>query len=408
MKKAYPITFWLFITLFILFLIANILLAYVGISSVMLFLVPFTILGAVLKLTMSALGTRPLARKTAWLLTSSIFVTILLIEAGLRIHGKYDSYNESAGGFFYISPYHKSIKYNNSWLYTRTPNIQKSASKPEYSYVIKTNSEGLRDIEHPHEKEDDEVRIIVLGGSFTEGFGVATISKSWIKVLERNLGKRNTNKKITVINGGVAGSDPFFGFMLLKKRLSDYHPNLVILELDKSDVDDVIIRGGMERFMPNDAVVYKPSPWYEPFYGMSYLCRIFMSRVLNYNWLFVKPEDYKGKQEVAMTQLFDCIIDFQEYTKANSIELMIVFHPMMEEIISKQTIMKPLFDNLKENTSINVVDLLPHLNKIAADNVNSYYWPIDRHHTELGYRVYAKGVEKGLYELGLIRQINTL
>lgn len=329
----------------------------------------------------------------------------------MRIHGKYDSYNESTSGVFYVSPYHKSIKYNSSWLYTRTPNIQKSANGPEFSYLIKTNSEGLRDIEHPREKGEDEFRIVVLGGSFTEGSGVASMSTSWIKVLERNLGKRLTGKKITVINGGVAGSDPFFGFMLLKKRLSAYDPNLVIVELDRSDIDDVIIRGGMERFKPNNAIEYNQGPWYEPLYGMSYVCRFFILGVLNYNWLFVKPEDLNGKQESALAKLYDCIIRFQDYAQANSIKLMIVFHPMIEEIISKQIIMKPLFNNLRDNTSVKVVDLLPYFNQVKnvnADNVHSYYWPIDRHHTELGYKVYAEGVEKNLIDLQLIGDMNTL
>lgn len=67
---------------------------------------------------------------------------------------------------------------------------------------IQTNSQGLRDREHPWEKDTGVKRILGIGDSFTFGYGVP-VKDCYLKQLE-NLLNRGT-EKWEVINAGVSG-----------------------------------------------------------------------------------------------------------------------------------------------------------------------------------------------------------
>ena len=59
----------------------------------------------------------------------------------------------------------------------------------DFKVQVKINSKGLRDNEYPYEKPDDTYRILMLGDSFTFGYGV-NIEDTMAKVLEENLNKK--------------------------------------------------------------------------------------------------------------------------------------------------------------------------------------------------------------------------
>ncbi|MFH1319641.1 MAG: SGNH/GDSL hydrolase family protein [Bacteroidota bacterium] len=403
-KTIIKILKWAIIIFFILFLVANIVITALGITSILLFSVIITI---TFLISEWILRTRSISRKSSIntrVLIASIFIGILIVESGLRIVDKYDSYNEQAGGFFYRSPYFINPA-KKSWIYTRTANITKTENKREYKYIVTTNSEGLRDIEHPKQKIDDEYRIIGLGASFTEGAGVSYSDLSWVKVLGRNLDKKIKHKKITAINAGIADSDPFFELILLKEKLLDYDPDLVIVAINSSDITNVIVRGGMERVKPDKTILYRAGPWFEMLFGMSYISRFFFLDVLKYDWLFLKPDEKIIESRIALEKIYSCILMFEELSKNKNFDLLIVFHPRIHEVIKGKFDFDEMILNLNSETQIAILDLLDFFinrENMNKTNVSKYYWPINKHHNAKGYELFAKGVEEKILDWGFI------
>src|SRR5258707_9555055 len=97
------------------------------------------------------------------------------------------------------------------------------------SYVH-INSDGLRDREHTKAKPADTVRIAVLGDSFTEAMHVPMEQTFW-SLLERKLQDCNAfpGKKVEVINFGTSGYGTGQELMMLRRKVWDYSPDLVVL-----------------------------------------------------------------------------------------------------------------------------------------------------------------------------------
>ncbi len=399
MNRAYTVTFWLFISV-------NIFLALMGIYSVMMFVVLLFALLGISERLFETLNINPPTLLNLRVTISALCLIFFIAELVLRTYPGLQSYSESMGSIFYRSAYQNNFRPTRSWLHIRTPSISKTETREEYQHSIITNSEGLRDIEHSKTKKPGEFRIIALGDSFTEGAGVESIESTWVKILERSLNKRENSQITTIINGGVAGSDPLYEFVLLKEKLIEYQPDLVLLNINLSDIDDVIINGGNERFNPDGTVTLRNAPWFEPLFGSSFLCRLFVFKVLQYDYRLLSPAERKLEDDKAMGSIVDCITDFEKYATSHNFKMALIIHPTMEEVATNQSGMEELAQRIKSSCSVAVLDLLEYFVedvKMDQSNVYDYYWPIDRHHTELGYKVYAEGVERKLIELQLIK-----
>lgn len=157
-----------------------------------------------------------------------IYTTAICVIAGevtLRMAGYTQVYFDNMGGK-YLSPYDNTIM----WPRTKFKNVSFTRKKTEFEYRSQFNSEGLRDIEQTKSKPKGEYRILLLGDSFTEGFGVE-YDDTWCSVLKRKLNKDSTNR-VNIINGGFSGSDPFFSYHIFKEHLISYNPDLVYIIKD--------------------------------------------------------------------------------------------------------------------------------------------------------------------------------
>ena len=101
----------------------------------------------------------------------------------------------------------------------------------EGASLVRVNSEGLRDREHTKTKPPNTLRVAVLGDSFTEAIHVPVEQTFWSK-LERKLGNCQAikgRKNVEVINFGVQGYGTAQELILLRKKVWDYSPDIVIL-----------------------------------------------------------------------------------------------------------------------------------------------------------------------------------
>ncbi|MDP7247537.1 MAG: SGNH/GDSL hydrolase family protein [Candidatus Peribacteraceae bacterium] len=100
---------------------------------------------------------------------------------------------------------------------------------------FKVNQDGFRDESHSKEKPGDVTRIAVIGDSYTEARQVDIDNAYW-SVMENEL---NTcaNNKIEVLNFGMSGFSTAQEYLLLKHRVWDYQPDIVLLSfLSGNDV----------------------------------------------------------------------------------------------------------------------------------------------------------------------------
>lgn len=103
--------------------------------------------------------------------------------------------------------------------------------KEEGASFVRVNSQGLRDREHTKAKPPNTLRVAVLGDSFTEAIHVPIEQTFWSK-LERKLGNCQAvkgRKNVEVINFGVQGYGTAQELIMLRKKVWDYHPDIVVL-----------------------------------------------------------------------------------------------------------------------------------------------------------------------------------
>ncbi|MGV3505157.1 MAG: hypothetical protein ACO1O1_15715 [Adhaeribacter sp.] len=106
---------------------------------------------------------------------------------------------------------HSSVRYHN----------------PEFSLTTRINYLGFRDRDYPLDKQD-RYRILVLGSSFTFGWGVP-LADTWVKQLETAL--QHTNPQVEVLNLGRIGASPEAYRDIAQKAIPLLQPDLVVVSL---------------------------------------------------------------------------------------------------------------------------------------------------------------------------------
>ncbi|MEG4322993.1 MULTISPECIES: SGNH/GDSL hydrolase family protein [unclassified Microcoleus] len=104
--------------------------------------------------------------------------------------------------------------------------------KGEGASFVRVNSDGLRDDrEHTKAKPPNTLRVAVVGDSFTEAIQVP-LEQTFSWKLERKLGNCEAvkgKKKVEVINFGVQGYGTAQELVMLRKKVWDYNPDIVVL-----------------------------------------------------------------------------------------------------------------------------------------------------------------------------------
>jgi peptidoglycan/LPS O-acetylase OafA/YrhL len=115
-------------------------------------------------------------------------------------------------------------------VYALRPNQQTRLRYNNYDYVVRTNSLGLAspDIAIPRQ-QDNSVRILVVGDAFTMPEGL-TYEYSYTALLQQELGRRLSPRKVEVVNAGVTGYGPVEELAQLRELTPLLCPDIVIYE----------------------------------------------------------------------------------------------------------------------------------------------------------------------------------
>ncbi len=317
-----------------------------------------------------------------------ILTSIVSVELFLRIVGWDDTYSEANGDGGYNSPFNDSGVHGFYWVWE--PSEKQVMNKKEFKNVFFANSLGLFDLEWTVKKAQGKKRLFCIGDSFTQGVGSSNDS-TYPRILQRIIGD-----SFDVCNAGVSGSDPFFGYVLLRDKLLKYKPDEVLVTMNTSDVYDVITRGGFERFLSDSAVQFKNGPWWEFFFAKSYIVR-FIARKCGLDFLFMTKERKQKETQIAVEKINECFKNMNSLCYTNKITFRVIFHPMRDEVLSKKLTYIQVLEYCNNN-GISTINALPAFVNLEVNtfNIDSLFWPIDCHYKNTGYNVMAKEISKEL------------
>ena len=120
------------------------------------------------------------------------------------------------------------------------PNSSEYREHIEFEYLFKTNSHGLKYPELPLERPDGESRILVLGDSFVEGYGLS-VEDSFPPRVEENF------QNARFLNAGLAGVGPAQYARLLHHKGLDLNLTGVLLAVTYNDPGDTPPDMDLER-----------------------------------------------------------------------------------------------------------------------------------------------------------------
>jgi hypothetical protein len=145
----------------------------------------------------------------------AVVVALLVAEAGLRLMG-----------FRYLILYREDADVG----YSLRPGAEGWWGSEGADTYIRVNSGGLRDREHAKEKPPGTLRVAVLGDSYAEALQVPAESAFW-SVAERRLQGCGApgGREVEFINFGVSGFSTVRELILLRTRVRQYSPDVVVL-----------------------------------------------------------------------------------------------------------------------------------------------------------------------------------
>ncbi len=329
-----------------------------------------------------------------------VVFTLVSFEILLRIQKRNLVWSETVGrgytsGYNLVRP---------TWFYSWNPDAEFDVDQKDFKYHYKTNHLGIRERETFY-TDTGAVRILCLGDSYTEGFG-APYDSSYPRLLENTMNARGFHNQ--VYNAGIAASDPFNAYILLKEKLLPAKPQYVFITFNSSDLTDFVYRGGLERFKPDGTVQGRKGPWYEPLYQYSFVCRFFINKVcgkINQN-LFLTQHEYRSVacpqavHEIAI--VFDSI---NQFGKKQGFELMVIIQPIAAELTSQEEyniFTKNVFSSMQDTLTarhIKVINMWPALEgKITSANKDELSYPNDCHYTPTGYALFTNTLVKSIDE----------
>lgn len=287
--------------------------------------------------------------KNIAVLIASFLIILLILELGTRL-----VYNN------FVNDYSMEMWKYSSKLKVKSTNLDLShvhAPNKEaelYGVNVKINSDGLRDYEYTKGKPDGTYRIAFIGDSVTFGWGVP-FNETTPKILEDML-NNNKNKKYEVINFGIGNYNTKQELTLLKEKVLDYNPDMVILGYYINDAEPIPI------------ATHYALKRHSYFYGFLWN---------KYHLLFGVKNNYKdyynslySEENLAFGVFKNSMQSFIEIIKENNIALIIVINPELHELKdypfleSNQIVLR-----IAGKNNILVVDLLPYLKRYNPEEL---------------------------------------
>jgi lysophospholipase L1-like esterase len=309
-----------------------------------------------------------------------------IAELVIRWDGRYRVYSEK-NGLPYVSMYQdESEPYRR-----RRANESFTQVQLEFTQQLAANSLGFRDVDWPRPKAANELRVLVLGDSFIEGMG-ADSHNTMPAHLRDILAAHVPERRITVMNGGIAGSDPVHNLNALTRVFLDLKPDIVVQSINVSDIADIAVRGGLDRY-DGEGRRAANSPALEPLFRASHLVRAIVIKWFGYNNLLLDRDTMQRRERLAVATICAVIEREAMLAARHDFRLAVVAHPSGSELAGKRSPFAEIEPCLRSNAQY--IDLFGGMARAVGDP-QRYAWPVDEHFKPAGYRLFAELVAQEL------------
>lgn len=357
----------------------------------------------------------PPKRRWCLVIFINLLVIVCLLEIGLRIIIG----DALPPRFFEPSP-----KFGHFHVAGRS-GVQKT---DEYASDVVINDKGLRDDDVPYTKPDDEIRILVVGDSFTEGLQVEQ-AETFANLLEAQCSAA-TGTAVTVINGGVSRFGTDNVLLFVEGEGLRYQPDVVIYAFYPNDVTDVLEN---DYFRLRDGVLEAQTipesnweNWRGRFYDWSYVYRMGLvvylkaqqqqdNTLIDTDWGLILPI-YRAElqpREVGAWQIEAALLErLNQSVQAAGSRLVVVALPEIFQTEDAQWAEVATADETLRRDApqqqlaaimppdVGYLDLLPDLQRTAQ--TTDYYYDGDGHFNPAGHQFTAQAIAQYLSAQGWV------
>jgi hypothetical protein len=354
-----------------------------------------------------------------WIVVLSVSVTFLLADI--------------VAGYFLIKPLSPEIVQDEYRHHKLVPNTYSRFEQRDFSYIQRVNNVGLRGNDIELRKAPEKYRILMLGDSFTMGKGVED-HQTFSALLEKAVNKRcrtGTAITIEVLNAGVDSYAPILSYIQLTRDLEPLEPDLVVLNLDVSDLVQETVYRKQAIFGSNGDIISVPGNarklelhekiriWTDKHLYMTRLILFYTNKLFDYRELSVREMITQANLEIAKHTLaedtedrkeqweniFDSILRIKKYCDSKKKKFLLTVYPWghqvnerewmpgrytfipRDAIVSDKSIQE--IRRFAKNNQIQLLDLFPIFR--SYDSKQPLYFNYDNHWTPDGHRVVASG-----------------
>lgn len=341
---------------------------------------------------------------------TSITVTLVLIEGGFRLYSRL------------ARPKMMALDPVLGWRHPRgvTREFTNEAGETVLNVL---NAQGNRGPVASPQPPDSTVRILALGDSFTEGWGVGENDLITTVLATAEPG-------LEVVNAGVGGYGTVQHYRYLSAEGLRYRPDLVLLLVYENDFTDNV-RPNLPEFGPRPYAIRKdgevrildsleqapfekflfPVPFRASLYRHSY-AYYFVNRA--YQRIFAERmralvlADYQGTSVDDMYEiLFSTLDRIDELLDQQRIPLVVVHIPTREDATSGRTVTR---NRLLANCTarrLRCLSLLDAFNADISRDGKRLYFPVDIHWTKAGHAAAAMAIRGHLKSSGLLDSLRS-
>lgn len=314
---------------------------------------------------------------------ASLFLTLAVFELGLRV-----SYR------LIKAPDHTLVHQASSipgLVYEMAPNRELRLTD---GTLIKTNQYGMRDSEPSLQRTESPCRIAALGDSYTFGLKVLA-EQAYPKVLERRLRQSAAGKDcpFEVLNFGTSGYSSWDEALMLRYRVVDFDPHVVILGYVLNDPE-------VDPIQPLHAYFLR-RPWWQPYYLRRLVGKaeaIWDERHFGGGdyYVYLHAQGHRKWQSVV-----DAFSNIRDVTSPRGIKVLVVIFPEVTESFKGKpwsdypyTAIHQQVSDLAVRNGFRVVDLLEAFSAYPSRDLT--FSGADDHPNVAGHEVAARAIEKEL------------
>ncbi len=271
---------------------------------------------------------------------------------------------------------------------------------------MKFNSLGYRDVEHSMDKAD-KFRIIVIGDSYTVGYGINNLEDVYTRVLQKRLNEAYGENKFEIISLAEGGYSTIDEVRILKDIGLNMSPDLIVLGYHANDAEGPGSMIGFEKLFFHHYLIPYELGYF--LYRHSFAYYFLESRLKNLLRSFeLESETY----EEYIRHLYSDSNPFKEHSKYlrefiktgkdRGIPVIIINFPVTSDFNNY-----PFYyvnEHVKSVALLNgadYIDLLPYFAQYGPERLRVSF--LDAHMNELGHKITADIIFKEIQAKKLIK-----